>query len=94
MTPKNRENWEATRAKGRTRFILVTGVLGWGLPMFLFMTFWVQKVSVDDVGSIALSMALWAVGGLGFGYWVWRVSEKKYLEAIESEEPNRRTNGS
>lgn len=31
---KTHQRWAATRAQGKRKFILVKGVLAWGLPMF------------------------------------------------------------
>ncbi len=43
--PKNLKKWELTRTKGKTVFILLHGVLSWGLPMFILMTFIVNRRS-------------------------------------------------
>lgn len=86
--PKELRRWESIRSKGKARFILLTGVLAWGLPMFLLMTFVVSRKSWRErtTEEIAATAVLWTLGGAGFGWWVWRSSEKKYWNYIESRE--------
>jgi len=79
MNQKQIEKWELTRHKGLVRFLFLKGVLLWGLPMFVIMTFVVNKTSLDDTSSLGFSLIIWALGGLGFGCFMWRVSDKKYL---------------
>lgn len=43
--PKEFQRWEKIRHKGKSRFIVLTGVLAWGIPMFLLMTFVVNRKS-------------------------------------------------
>jgi hypothetical protein len=82
--PKELKKWEVTRQKGRKTFILVNGVLSWGLPMFIVMTFFVHR-RPDGVHSpwmILVSAILWALGGALFGWIMWRLSEKKYRKYL------------
>lgn len=92
--PKALKRWETIRQKGKMRFILENGVLMWGVPMFVVMTFLVnpQKDRQEHKGSLILiSAVIWAIGGLLFGWTVWTISEKRYqkfLAAQQVEPPN------
>ena len=79
--------WEVTREKGKLKFILQTGILSWGLPMFGVMTFFVNRREGGELtmGRIGLSAITWAIGGILFGYIMWMLSEKKYLKFKSSE---------
>ena len=80
MKPAELERWSVLRAKGRLRYVLLHGVLAYGLPMFLVMTFLVRPQPQTPV-LLAISAALWAVGGLVFGLIMWHVNERRYRKA-------------
>ncbi|GAB1595584.1 hypothetical protein [Lysobacter claricitrinus] len=65
------------RALGRTRYVLLVGVAGWGLPMFVYMMLlrpWIgghaQEISARHLAIGALT---WAVAGAAFGLFMWHV---------------------
>jgi hypothetical protein len=76
-------DWEAKRARGKARFVLMSGVVGWGIPMFFFMTFIVNRKRAEDPRLVLLSAIIWALGGAGFGFFIWVASEKKYQKLQE-----------
>jgi len=82
--PKQLQRWEKVRQKGRLRFILLTGVAGWGLPMFAVMTFVVNRRpdSPPTPSFILVSAVIWALGGAVFGLSMWTISEKKYQKYL------------
>ena len=82
MKPEHVEKWRAIRAKGLWRYMLVSGVLAWGVPMFLVMTFVVNRQRAENVGLIALQLVIWLVGGAMFGTTMWYVMERQYRKAI------------
>lgn len=88
MNDKHFQRWQKTRAKGKGQFILVRGLLAWGLPMFLIMTFMVNKPVSGNMspGVIALNALLWAIAGLAFGYFTWAFSERAYQKELRSRE--------
>ncbi|MBB5358678.1 hypothetical protein HDE76_001894 [Rhodanobacter sp. ANJX3] len=73
--------WEKARAGGMTRFVLLRGVLSYGLTMFVLMTFIVQR---DDLSArfIAISALLWSVGGAVFGALTWFLMERIYRKFV------------
>ena len=80
MNEKHIRNWKVTREKGVVRFILLRGLLAWGLPMFLIMTFLVNKTRLEDVAQLASAAVVWSIGGLIFGGWMWTASEKRFRQ--------------
>jgi hypothetical protein len=50
--------WQVTRTRGRARFILVKGALYWGLSVFVFVTFVLQRHAVVTVQGIIARLAL------------------------------------
>lgn len=83
MKPDQMEEWQQVRAKGLLRYVLVRGVLAYGLPMFLAMTFVVNRDKLSG-NSIGLSVLAWALGGALFGVLTWHVQERKFLKASGS----------
>lgn len=78
---KQHSAWALKRAKGKARFILVDGLLAWGVPMFAVMA----------VGPAVLGLPfrttptpmywvwqplLWAGAGLLYGVATWHFSER------------------
>jgi hypothetical protein len=85
MKQKELAQWEKVRAKGRKRYILVTGVLSWGLPMFFAMTFIVNRSRLSP-GYIGFSIILWMLAGALFGAVMWHIFERRYRKATQVEE--------
>lgn len=85
MKQKHFEKWSKTREKGIKKFILVNGLLGWGLPMFLVMTFIINKPYNGEWSPslILFSAVIWTLGGLAFGYFTWGSAERAYKKALE-----------
>jgi peptidoglycan/LPS O-acetylase OafA/YrhL len=78
MTEKDMQKWEAKRAKGRLRFVLENGVLAWGVPMFVFMTYFMNDNQDPSPGMLLTNAVVWAIGGALFGWIVWTIVERKY----------------
>jgi len=76
--------WALQRARGRWHYILTTGVIGYGVPMFVVMTFVVNRPAHLTPGLVAVMAAMWAVGGLAFGACVWYFSERRYKRLASS----------
>ena len=81
MKPEQLEKWKETRKKGMLRFVLLRGVLSYGLPMFIAMTFFLHR---DDLSpkNIALAAIVWGVGGAVFGIAMWYVQERQLRKAV------------
>jgi len=72
--------WERERKAGAMRYVLRKGLVGWGLPLYLFM-YGVQTLLRGDAlePQQALRSAVWWLGcGAVFGAVMWWVSEFNY----------------
>ncbi|NLS94468.1 MAG: hypothetical protein GXX96_20110 [Planctomycetaceae bacterium] len=85
--PAELKRWEATRKRGRGRYVVTTGVLAWGVPMFAVMTFFVNRRPGVPLSPawIAFSAVLWAFGGALFGFVMWRFWEKRYMDFVTAQ---------
>jgi hypothetical protein len=82
--PKWIERWQTQRSAGRGRYILRTGVLWYGIPMFIAMTFFINPPAVLNARSILLNAAIWAIAGLLFGALMWWLSEWRYQRHLKT----------
>jgi hypothetical protein len=82
--------WEAIRTKGLLRFILLRGVLGWGLGCAAFLTvFHLVSESHFTAADIALPFVVFPVGGVLFGYLIWNQAEATYRAYLSRRELDR-----
>jgi len=82
MKPEALAKWETARAKGMAHYILVRGVLSYGLPMFIAMTFFVHPNDLSPK-FIGISAVLWLIGGALFGVITWYLLERQYRKATQ-----------
>tara|TARA_B100002049_G_scaffold222889_1_gene193052 strand:- start:242 stop:523 length:282 start_codon:yes stop_codon:yes gene_type:complete len=83
MKEKQRARWAQIRIKGKTRFIWVNGVLFWGIPMFVFMSFLFLPFESGDILNLTVIVTqavIWVLGGLAFGLLTWTMSERTFLK--------------
>lgn len=75
--------WEVKRTKGKLNFVLVTGVLSYGLPMFILMAF-MQKPFVDGLMTQAamIHYLVWLLAGLFFGTMMWSITQWRYKKEL------------
>ena len=90
------QRWEIQRAPGRWRYIGLSGVLAWGVPMFVVMTFVVMTFVVSPPSeftfqTLAVAGAFWLSGGFAFGSLMWVFSERRYrrLSSASSNVPKK-----
>ena len=86
-----RARWQWLRQLGFWKYVLRFGVIGWGLPMFVVMTFFVNSHG-DRLGDrlrsvwwIVFSAVLWGLAGLWFGWMTWKSSERKFSDNATGE---------
>ena len=86
------EKWQKLRAKGKWNYILIYGVLGWGVGTGILFSLVFPLVinamffKVPFLPVFALSIVVFPLGGVAWGYWMWIYCEKVYWEAKASEQ--------
>ncbi|HLQ27081.1 MAG TPA: hypothetical protein VK138_14550 [Acidiferrobacterales bacterium] len=84
MKPQEIERWKKIRDKGMPRFILLTGILSYGVPMFVALNFIIPPKNPLSITDIVVTLLICAVAGGGvFGYIVWLVQEKRYRKVLD-----------
>ncbi len=83
MTPQQAERWARTRAKGRTRYIWLAGVVSWGLPVAVFWSVAMAAIQGWDRLWLYHPVALvgFPIGGYWFGSAMWRKLEALYEQS-------------
>ncbi|MDO8310938.1 MAG: hypothetical protein Q7T25_03265 [Sideroxyarcus sp.] len=75
--------WSVIREKGQMRFILVYGALAWGLSVGILFSLleWLLEPGFDAKSDIPTVMIAFLLGGVGFGWWIWKKNEKLFQSA-------------
>lgn len=80
------ENWETYRGKGKWKFILAYGVIGWGLGVAVLMSLLEVGIGLFDGsidwGLIGTYFIGFPISGTVFGLWYWWFNEKKYRKMM------------
>jgi hypothetical protein len=85
--------WTHIRRLGFWRYVLLHGVLGWGIPTFVLMTFLVSPPARSaTTGFVLVSAGIWLIAGAWFGWMTWRSSEKKYKKFVDEQGQDASTN--
>lgn len=76
----NWRTWEAVRQKGILHFVIVRGVLGWGVWVALTsaLTAWALTPHVQFGLLLKRSLVIFPIGGILWGLSVWFFTERKY----------------
>jgi hypothetical protein len=91
MTPKRRTQWEATRERGKLRFIITIGIMSWGwfswvlfgvINQILEFGFSIPTMDVFLAQYTLISLGVWSAMGIFFGLWMWHIGEKAYLKTM------------
>lgn len=87
------EKWEKLRTKGKWNYILIYGVLGWGVGTGILFSL-VFPLVMEAMGDkppflpvFAGSIVLFPLGGIAWAWFMWIYAEKVYWEAKGSEQP-------
>ena len=82
MKPKQLEAWKKSREQGMLRYVLVSGVLSYGLPMFVVMTLMVHRTELS-MQNVGLSAVIWTLAGALFGIAMWCIQEWQFRKASD-----------
>jgi hypothetical protein len=83
-TPKSAAKWEKTRSKGKSHFVWLYGVMGWGLWMFVFTAVWNYFRHPDSLSQrLIINAIMWPIMGYCWGAVMWGISEKTYKKYVE-----------
>lgn len=83
MREFERQQWQRTRQQGAWVYVLWRGVLCFGVPMFLFVQFVLNRKRLP----MWESAALWVLTGIIYGAFQWVSTERRYRKAL-AERPN------
>lgn len=81
MRERDRAKWERVRAKGKRRFVIMRGVLGWGLSTAILSSVLSQIEGVRSFHlwpGLPIAVLVFAAGGYFWGSWVWDILERQY----------------
>ena len=80
-----KENWESTRKKGFLNFLLVRGLLLFGLSFTVFQ-FLIKLLSGNEINILATFIS-GLIGGLIYGISMWYFAEKRFKRENTTNEP-------
>ena len=83
---KDAARWEAVRRRGRRRYVLLTGIVKWALPVGILSE--AAKALIGDApGSLLVRLPIAlvtnTVAGILFGRSLWWMEEKRYRRWAE-----------
>ncbi|AIF49515.1 hypothetical protein HY57_20740 [Dyella japonica A8] len=61
------------------RYVLFRGLLCYGLPMFLLMTYVIPHPRLTTMESVVL---WWLLAGAGYGVGMWLVQERRFRKVV------------
>ena len=80
------QRWSKTRERGLRAWVLRRGMLGWGVPMYIFMSSLQIAQRPGDWRRIALTgLPLWLSGGVLWGALTWAMMERWYRRRMRTE---------
>jgi membrane associated rhomboid family serine protease len=80
-----KENWESTRKKGFLNFLLVRGLLLFGLSFTVFQ-FLIKLLSGNEINILSTFIS-GLMGGLIYGISMWYFAEKRFKRENTTNEP-------
>ncbi|MFD1007484.1 MULTISPECIES: hypothetical protein [Oceanisphaera] len=85
MDSRKQDKLGLTVQKGMLRFVLVIGVLGWGIPTaILFSIIQHFTGTPQTINIVALSLVLFSVGGLFWGATMWWFVKSQYKKVTSA----------
>jgi len=83
MKQTEKADWERAKAKGPLRYILMRGVLGWGVPMAVFVLAAEYFIfhRTFEFHEIVMRSVVFLMGGVLSGALDWKWTESRYRRA-------------
>lgn len=79
------ERLERQLSKGKFHFILMWGVIFWGIPVAIATKLGIHflggQLFFSGLASWLIWLATWSIFGIFYGMWLWSVQNKKYKKA-------------
>jgi hypothetical protein len=81
---EKRKRWQALASQGKTHFVLMRGVLGFGIGLTIFSFLWEHIDNLSTLGLRQVSLDLLVriplcfIGGFVFGHLTWRWFCRRY----------------
>ncbi|AQT67166.1 hypothetical protein STSP2_00309 [Anaerohalosphaera lusitana] len=76
----NKKRWAKMRKMGKRKFVLVYGVLFWGLLGGLIYSLDWKTFTFDSVGDVVRGVIIFTICGALFGLLLWLQAESRYGE--------------
>jgi hypothetical protein len=84
MSEGQATRWALIRQRGRRRYIFLIGVVRWGIGIAVLSTIlggWLGAPG-PFLGRLAIALAVYPVGGIIYGAWMWSFNERRHSEWI------------
>ena len=83
---KKFEKWEKIREKGKWDYIIKYGVLVWGIGTAIAYSIIMHQINkgTSFLVTLGLSLVLFPLGGIAWGYFMWCYMEKAYQKSKTS----------
>lgn len=83
----NDDPWAENHQRGKRAYIIYDGILGFGLTMAIVMTFtdvlFREGAWADFLTQVGLNFIMWPIGGLCYGWIMWKYMEGRYQKRLE-----------
>ncbi len=83
MTSRNDQftKWQQIHKQGFVRFVLIRGVLGWGIVTAILYSLLMWVFSDSDMSRLLpISLVIFPIGGLLWGAFIWWFSDRKHKQ--------------
>jgi hypothetical protein len=82
--PKWAARWSKDREVGQRKFVVQTGLIRFGLTMFIITTF-LNPAGTGSLKRILIGAFAWTVAGLFFGFALWSIEEHRYQRYLHKQ---------
>jgi hypothetical protein len=77
------QRWEKKYSRGITRFLLLDGVVIWGIPSGMIFMWLTISNGLDTMKFIA-TVLVWFIAGICYGLVVWQGTSQSYALSVKS----------